>query len=259
MPSITSREDLVRYVVTVTAFALVVSLTVDLTQQFLFFTSWTAVLRTAIITTLTAASIAVPVSWIFGRAQRDLQEAKRRLEAISRTDPLTGLPNRRALIEAASQPSPEAMVMVVADVDRFNAINDDHGYRTGDLLLQALGRKIEAHLSDFGLVGHMRGEEFALISTKVPLEQIVNAVVDMLRAVERTPIDTPQGSIQVTMSAGMAVRRPGDPFEKFYTDAEEALQAAKRSGTSQLRLSEHAREAALSGQAAERMSRILAH
>jgi diguanylate cyclase (GGDEF)-like protein len=257
MPTITSQRDLVRYVVKVTVFALVISLAADLTTQIVFFTSWTAVLRTAVVTTLTVGVIAIPVSWMFGRAQRDLQEAKRRLEAISRTDPLTGLPNRRALIEAISSPTPPRTAMVIADIDQFDAINDNHGLRTGDVVLQTLARTIEAHLSDYGLVGHMRGEEFALISFETPVERIVNVVTDLLRAVERTPIITPTGAVKVTMSAGIAIRGPEDTFEKLYGDADEALSEAKRAGRSQLKLSGQARQAALSGEAAGRMNLIL--
>ena len=257
MPTITSQRDLVRYVVKVTVFALVISLAADLTTQIVFFTSWMAVLRTAVVTTLTVGVIAIPVSWMFGRAQRDLQEAKRRLEAISRTDPLTGLPNRRALIEAISSPTPPRTAMVIADIDQFDAINDNHGLRTGDAVLQTLARTIEAHLSDYGLVGHMRGEEFALISFETPVERIVNVVTDLLRAVERTPIITPTGAVNVTMSAGIAIRGPEDTFEKLYGDADEALSEAKRAGRSQLKLSGQARQAALSGEAAGRMNLIL--
>lgn len=255
MPTIPSQEELVRYVVMVTLFALTVSLSADITIQLVFFTSWIAVVRTFLVTTLTVAVIAIPVSYIFGRAQRELQEAKRRLEEISRTDPLTGLPNRRALIEASDSPAPQTMV--IADIDHFNAINDNHGHRTGDLVLQMLGKTMMAHLSDYGLVGHMRGEEFALISSTAPVERIVDAIGDMLRAIERTPIITPGGVVPVTMSAGIAFRGPSDTFEKLYGDADEALYEAKRKGRSQIRLSERAKDVVLSGQSAERMNLIL--
>ncbi|QRM31535.1 GGDEF domain-containing protein [Microvirga sp. VF16] len=257
MPTITSQEELVRYVVMVTLFALAVSLSADITIQLVFFTSWTAVARTFVVTTLTVGVIAIPVSYIFGRAQRELQEAKRRLEGISRTDPLTGLPNRRALIEASKAPARQAMVLVIADIDHFNAINDSHGHRTGDLVLQMLGKTMEAHLSDYGLVGHMRGEEFALISSTTPVERIVDAIGDLLRAVERTPIITPGGAVQVTMSAGIALRGPSDTFEKLYGDADEALYEAKRMGRGQIKLSERAKDVVLAGHSAERMNLIL--
>jgi diguanylate cyclase (GGDEF)-like protein len=256
MPTITSREEHVRYVALVTLFALTVALAADISNQLVFFTSWAAVARTFVVTTLTVGVIAIPVSYIFGRAQRELQEAKRRLEQISRTDPLTGLPNRRALIAASDFPGVQPMVLVIADIDQFNAIDGSHDHRAGDLVLQMLGKTMLAHLSDYGLVGHMRGEEFALISSSTSVEQIVRAVGDLLRAVERTPIITPGGAVQVTMSAGIAVRGPSDTFEMLYGDADRALFDAKRMGRSRIKLAGGAEDSVPAGQSAEKMNLI---
>ena len=97
---------------------------------------------------------------------------------------------------------------------------------------------------------------FCLVSVVQPTLP-VEVVTDLLRAVERTPIITPTGAVQVTVSAGIAIRGPEDTFEKLYGDADEALYEAKRSGRSQLKLSGQARQAALSGEAAGRMNLIL--
>ncbi len=250
MPTITSSRQLVRYVLLVNLFALIVALSVDLTTQLVFFTSWAAVVRTCAITVATVAVIATPVALVFGRAQRELQIAKRRLEEISRTDPLTGLPNRRALLEASEAPALQTMVLVIVDIDHFKFVNDKHGHRTGDLVLQMIGNTMATHLSDFGLVGRLGGEEFALISSHTPVERVVAAIGDLLRALERTPIITPAGAVQVTMSAGIAVRDPAETFETLYADADEALSKAKRLGRNQIRLSSRTKELVLSGRPA---------
>jgi diguanylate cyclase (GGDEF)-like protein len=257
MPTIASSKQLARYVLLVNLFALTVALSVDMTTQLVFFTSWAAVVRTCIITIVTVGVIATPVALVFGRAQRELQEAKRRLEEISRTDPLTGLPNRRALLEASEAPALQTMVLVIADIDYFRAVNDSHGHRTGDLILQMIGRTMTIHLSDYGLVGRLGGEEFALISSDTPVERVVDAIGDLLRAVERTPIITPAGAVQVTMSAGIAVRDPSKPFETLYADADEALHEAKRLGRNRIKLSSRTKDVVLSGHSAERMNLIL--
>jgi diguanylate cyclase (GGDEF)-like protein len=256
MPAITNSRELVRYVLLVNLFALFIALSVDLTTQLVFFTSWAAVVRTCVITVVTVGVIATPVALVFGRAQRELQAAKRRLEEISRTDPLTGLPNRRALLEASEAPAPQTMVLVIADIDQFKFVNDRHGHRTGDLVLQMIGNTMAAHLSDYGLVGRLGGEEFALISSTTPVERIVAVIGDLLRAVERTPIITPAGAVQVTMSAGIAVRDPAKSFETLYADADEALSEAKRLGRNQIRLSARTKDVVSSGRSAAPMSLV---
>jgi diguanylate cyclase (GGDEF)-like protein len=173
----------------VNLFALIVALSVDLTTQLVFFTSWAALVRTFATTVATVAVIATPVALVFGRAQRELQIAKRRLEEISRTDPLTGLPKRWALLEASEAPALQTMVLVIVDIDRFKLVNDKHGHRTSDLVLQMIGNTMATHLSDFGLVGRLGSEEFALISSHTPVERVVAAIGDLLRTLARTPIN----------------------------------------------------------------------
>jgi diguanylate cyclase (GGDEF)-like protein len=240
MPTISSRREFVRYVVLVNVFGLIVALGIDVTQQLLFFTTWPAALRSWALTVGAVAVIATPVAVVFARAQRELQSAKRALEALSRTDPLTGLPNRRALMEAGETSTSETMVLVIADVDRFKAVNDTYGHRAGDAVLQAVGRIMTAHLAEYGLVGRLGGEEFALISTNVSLGQVIPALRKLMRAIEATPFVTPGGLVQITMSAGVAIRDPSEPFERLYSEADEALYLAKRSGRNQVRLSARA-------------------
>ncbi len=243
MPTISSRREFVHYVLLVNAFGLVVALGIDVTQQLLFFTTWPAALRSWALTVVAVAVIATPVAVVFARAQRELQCAKKALEDLSRTDPLTGLPNRRALMEAGEAPSPQAMVLVIADVDRFKAVNDTYGHRAGDAVLQAVGRIMTAHLAGYGPVARLGGEEFALISVNAPLGQIIPALAELLRVVETTPFVTPGGVVQITMSSGVAIREPSDAFERLYSEADEALYLAKRSGRNRIKLSARARGA----------------
>ena len=123
---------LVRYVLLVNMFGLVAALAIDVTQQLLFFTTWAAALRSWAVTIAAVTVIATPVATMFARAQWELQHAKDALEELSRTDPLTGMPNRRALMEASEAPTPQTMVLVIADVDRFKAVNDTAAFKPSD-------------------------------------------------------------------------------------------------------------------------------
>jgi diguanylate cyclase (GGDEF)-like protein len=123
------------------------------------------------------------------------------LEDLSRTDPLTGLPNRCALMEASEAPATQTMILVIADVDRFNSVNDTYGHQAGDAVLQAVGRIMMQHLAGYGLVGRLGGEEFALISSNASIKQIIPTLRDLLQAIETTPFVTPGGAVRITMSA----------------------------------------------------------
>jgi diguanylate cyclase (GGDEF)-like protein len=250
-PTIASRRGLVRYVVFVTLFGLVAALAIDVAQQLMFFTTWATALRSWAVTVAAVTVIATPIATIFARAQWELQRAKNALEDLSRTDPLTGLPNRRALMEASEATTSQTMVLVIADVDRFKAVNDTYGHRAGDAVLQTVGRIMTQHLAGYGLVGRLGGEEFALISSNASLEQIVAALRDLLQAIETTPFVSPGGAVRITMSAGVAIRHPSEPFERLYSEADEALYLAKRSGRNRIELSARAREALPADQQAD--------
>ena len=107
------------------------------------------------------------------------------------------------------------------------------------------------HLARYGLVGRLGGEEFALISSNASPEQIIPALRNLLRAIETTPFVTPAGAFGITMSAGVAIRDPSEPFDRLYSDADEALYLAKRSGRNRIELSARAKAALPSGKTAD--------
>lgn len=237
-PRIPTSRGLARYVVLVTAISLVIALGVDVTSQLLFFTDWPTALRSWLLTVVIVFIIAIPVSFTFGRSQQALLLAHRELELLSRTDQLTGLPNRRALMEASEQSDFDAMVLVIADVDRFKTINDTIGHRAGDAVIRAVGQIMANHLSRFGLVGRMGGDEFALIATNAPVEDIVLALINLREAVTKTAIIAADNVANVSISAGIAIRDPSLPFDTVYCEADEALYMAKRNGRNRIELSE---------------------
>lgn len=242
LPTITNRAELVRYIILVNVFGLVIALALDVTQQLLFFTTWATAVRSWVLTVLAVGVIATPVALVFGLAQRDLQRAKQELEILSRTDSLTGLANRRALMEAGEADSSQALILVIVDVDRFKSVNDRYGHRAGDTVLRTVGRIMAAHLEKHGLVGRLGGEEFALISSETALGPVVQALDRLLKAVAQTPVVSSGAVIHVTLSAGIAIRDPSEPFEKLYSEADSALYRAKHAGRNQIALSGRARD-----------------
>lgn len=99
----------------------------------------------------------------------NIDKGRRRLEAERDLDHLTGLLNRRALHERAErllqnpETGGEPLVVLFADLDRFKAVNDNHGHHVGDRVLTEVGRMLACAVRDTDLVARYGGDEFLLI------------------------------------------------------------------------------------------------
>ncbi len=98
-----------------------------------------------------------------------LRSANVRLLSYALSDPLTGLPNRRAIYEELERLQGRALreggsiLVGVIDLDGFKSINDVHGHQNGDIFLQEMGRRLAASLRASDMLGRLGGDEFVLI------------------------------------------------------------------------------------------------
>lgn len=171
--SITNERELVAYVVSVTAICITLALAVDVTNQLMFFVDWATCLRSWAITAMLVLVLAIPISRAVAKAHLELYRAKMHAEELSRTDQLTGLANRRALMEAAFAAEGAALALVIVDIDRFKRVNDRHGHLAGDEVIRSVGQMMVAQLGGFGCVARVGGEEFALLSMEFSAESLV--------------------------------------------------------------------------------------
>lgn len=171
----------------------------------------------------------------------ELRRALREEERRSRTDPLTGLGNRRAFEEALrneiarSDRDGGPVGLVLMDIDHFKAINDVYGHAAGDAVLGEVGRRLRAAVRPYDTVARWGGEEFALLLPNVPSERTLIDIADSLRAA--AAIDTLRlpgdGQVirAVRLSAGGALGPPGAiSSDELLAQADAALYAAKRRG-----------------------------
>jgi len=165
-----------------------------------------------------------------------LEEANRRLAEASRTDPLTGLPNRRGFLEAADMElarirrSWRPCTVVMADVDHFKRINDTFGHATGDAVLEGVAEALRQSLRGQDLVARWGGEEFIMLMPETDGPGAVLAVETVRRALLAR--DHGQGSerLPVTASFGVMEHRPGLSLEATIAEADRALYRAKAEG-----------------------------
>lgn len=179
--------------------------------------------------------------------QRALSEAAR-AQVIANTDDLTGLPNRRAFLEAAktwaAMPADKAVAVAIIDLDNFKPINDVFGHMVGDRLLRQIGTRLEALRGDTGMVARIGGDEFAFLAHCVDLEaaQLFGiAIANVLQS----PIVEADREFRVTAGCGIALLGTGDDaLEVALMQADTALQVAKQRGRGEISLFHPALETA---------------
>lgn len=145
-----------------------------------------------------------------------------RLTDMAQSDPLTGLPNRRAWDARLAQAVQDGQSFAVAilDLDRFKQFNDTYGHPAGDRLLKETAAAWRDQLRTGDLLARLGGEEFGLLLFDCDLA-CAEEVIGRLRALVTS---------RQTCSVGLALRRPEDSLDAVVARADRALYAAKDGG-----------------------------
>jgi diguanylate cyclase (GGDEF)-like protein len=146
---------------------------------------------------------------------RRLRRRAHELERLALTDPLTGLPNRRAIDRDAEhevhrrcrQPGPLAFGIV--DADHFKRINGKHLLTGGDEVLKGLARVLSGTLRSADRMGRIGGEEFAVLAPHTDQAGAAVLAERIRAAVEQTPIHYRGATIDLTVSVGFVVAEAG--------------------------------------------------
>lgn len=152
-----------------------------------------------------------------------------RLVAAATRDPLTGLANRDAFADALAGCAEKATILYI-DVDRFKAVNDQHGHDVGDRVLVEIARRIVAACRPNDVVARFGGDEFVVLLNGVGLEhgrQIGERIVEMVAA----PNEDLAYLDPVTVSVGLA---PVVQRDDAVQAADTAMLRAKRDGRARL-------------------------
>ncbi len=159
-----------------------------------------------------------------------------RLYRLAEIDALTGLLNRRGVERAATRLVAQAvrggraLSVVVADLDRFKAINDGFGHALGDIVLRRFADHAAQAVRAGDLVGRLGGEEFVFVLTDTSAGQAAEAM-DRLRAGLPAAVDGLSASIVLTASFGIAALGDrGDTLDEMIARADAALYRSKDSG-----------------------------
>jgi diguanylate cyclase (GGDEF)-like protein len=161
------------------------------------------------------------------------REAKLELTRLAFSDPLTGLLNRRALVDKVNKcirtNERDQFAIVFVDVDRFKLINDSLGHHIGDLLLNNIADLLTEVFSGSATVARLSGDEFALVTNTGDLE-LISYKVALLRKRLFNPVVVGNYRLRVSLSIGIS-RYPFDGVDadSLLQNADIAKQSAKSS------------------------------
>ncbi|SDL91603.1 GGDEF domain-containing protein [Maricaulis salignorans] len=182
--------------------------------------------------------IACKTTMIFGYLLLSSGYSQARLEQLALSDPLTGLPNRRAFERTVTQrlasvrKTDRLIALAIFDVDHFKQINDTHGHDAGDAVLRHLGRVATAAVRPHDFLARVGGEEFAVIFDVEDAAELVTAANRLRLAIEINHARINETAIAVTVSVGAVLARSenGLDFSNLYRAADQALYSAKGTG-----------------------------
>lgn len=168
---------------------------------------------------------------------RKEQEIQREHEA--RHDALTGLPNRRALMDlmdkaiARSRRNGHALGLLFLDLDGFKAVNDSYGHETGDILLVRIAQRLKKRVRQTDSIARLAGDEFVILMEEASTreEDATHYTARLIDDISR-PFNIGDLSIQVGCSMGLLLFAPGNsqsPTE-LLQQADLAMYQAKRAG-----------------------------
>ncbi len=159
----------------------------------------------------------------------------RRAVEMGRHDPLTGLPNRAALEEqlpaeiALARRQGVPLSLLVADVDRFKAVNDHHGHLAGDRLLVAVARRLKSAERSSDLVFRYAGDEFVVLLRHTGVDAAAAVAERLGRRVADTEVALDDGiRVRLSLTVGVAALGPEDEPSDLFRRADQAMLAVKR-------------------------------
>lgn len=170
------------------------------------------------------------------RRKKELAEALVRIQNLATRDELTGLFNRRHMLEVLNTEKQRCIrterrfCLAMIDVDHFKAVNDTHGHVVGDQVLAAVATVIAGGLRETDVVSRWGGEEFLIMftDTDCPTAELVLTRIQMM--LSATTVSQISPDLHVTFSAGLTHYEPEELLTRTIDRADRALYQAKAAG-----------------------------
>ena len=176
--------------------------------------------------------------------QRQIETKNILLNELALSDPLTGLPNRRAIDDWAARQLSGAVRygfsfwVVLADLDHFKTVNDVHGHEAGDIVLKNFSEVLKANSRRSDICGRIGGEEFLFVLTHASQRDAITVVDRIRKQLETAQFNFNGTGLTVTASFGIAgfEGTEAPDFNRLVSQADAALYSAKRLGRNRVEI-----------------------
>jgi diguanylate cyclase (GGDEF)-like protein/PAS domain S-box-containing protein len=176
----------------------------------------------------------------FVAIERDMTEQKeleKKLEELSKTDPLTSVLNRRAFDEILENEfsrfkrSNENYALLILDIDHFKKVNDNYGHHVGDAVLKEVAKTCQSSLRRHDTVARVGGEEFCIILPYISSDNASKIAEKLREKIMHSVVQSDDNRISVTVSIGVAeVERADTNSSEAMKRADNKLYEAKKAG-----------------------------
>jgi diguanylate cyclase (GGDEF)-like protein len=201
------------------------------------------VMLTKLVVKLTSLDIALATE-VYHRARIDdldrslknLEHRQKRLRQQLEQDALTGVSSRTSLLRelraaiGRAAKTGQPLVVLMADLDHFKAVNDQYGHLAGDEVLRDVATRIKSALREFDLVGRYGGEEFVVLLESTSAHTAKQVAERIRRRIAGGPVHTASATVEVTISQGLTLHREGDDVQSLLKRADQAMYRAKSVG-----------------------------
>lgn len=200
---------------------------------------WISFTMMATAFAITGTRIAALQKDLTGKNQ-ELNSAFEQLKAMARQDELTGLNNRRYVMELLEKQKSlvtaddYCFTICYADLDHFKQINDTFGHAAGDEVLKAFSKSVQGEIRNVDIAGRLGGEEFIVILSGANVESSKIVLERIRKKIEELDFSDVAEGLSVTVSLGLTAYRAGEEISDTLARADELLYKAKTNGRNQL-------------------------
>ncbi|MBI9051159.1 MAG: diguanylate cyclase [Anaerolineaceae bacterium] len=164
-----------------------------------------------------------------------------KVEAMATIDELTGIYNRRQLIElgekafAQVKRSHKPFSVIIFDIDHFKEVNDNYGHTTGDKVLKSVVKRCQGIVRQMDVFGRYGGDEFVVILPETGLDQAESVAIRLKDSVYENQLTLNECPIKISISVGISTfMDKGETLTQLINNADNAMYDAKKSGRNRI-------------------------